>query len=57
MAMTDWFSDVPTKLVAQRLHGGIHTMPYRLESALIMAAVIGFGRRPQLLAGLLGSKL
>jgi uncharacterized membrane protein len=32
-------------------------MPYRLESALIMAAVIGFGRRPQLLAGLLGSKL
>jgi len=56
MAMTDWFSDVPTKLLAQRLHGGIHTMPYRLESALIMAAVIGFSRRPQLLAGLLGSK-
>jgi len=27
-----------------------------LESALIMAAVIGFSRRPQLLAGLLGSK-
>ena len=56
MAMTDWFSDVPAKLLAQRLHGGIHTMPYRLESALTMAAVIGFGRRPQLLTGLLGSK-
>jgi len=47
---------VPTKLLVQRLHGGIHTMPYRLESALTMAAVIGFARRPQLLAGLLGSK-
>ena len=56
LAMTDWFSDVPGKLLAQRLHGGIHTMPYRLESALTMAAVIGFGRRPQLLTGLLGLK-
>ena len=55
MAMTDWFSYVPAKLLAQRLHGGIHTMPYRLESALTMAAVLGLGRRPQLLTGLLGS--
>ena len=50
--MTDWFSEclqVARSTVAWRYPYDA----YRLESALTMAAVIGFGRRPQLLAGLL----
>ena len=53
LAVQDWLSvekPVPGKV---RIHGGIHVLPYPLESALRPAAVIGFARAPKLLAGLL----
>ena len=37
---------------AIRVHGGIHTLPYPLESALRVAATLGFMRSPRLLGGL-----
>lgn len=49
----DWLQPdmpVPGKV---RVHGGIHTLPYPLESALRVAATIGFVRSPRLLRGLL----
>lgn len=36
-----------------RVHGGLHTLPYPLESALRVAAAIGFARSPRLLRGLI----
>ncbi|MEQ9450689.1 MAG: hypothetical protein RJQ07_03805 [Pseudomonadales bacterium] len=36
-----------------RVHGGIHTLPYPLDSALYVAAAIGFVRHPALLMRLL----
>ncbi len=52
LAVHDWFH--PTRQVpgGARVHGGIHTLPYPLESALRAAAVLGFVRSPRLLAGL-----
>lgn len=35
-----------------RVHGGIHTLPYPLDAALRIAALIGFARSPRLLRGL-----
>ena len=53
LAIHDWLHpDVPVPGTI-RVHGGIHTLPYPLESALRVASVIGFGRSPQLLRGLL----
>ena len=53
LAIHDWLHpDVPVPGTI-RIHGGIHTLPYPLESALRVASVIGFGRSPQLLRGLL----
>lgn len=52
LAVADWLraeSPVPGRV---RVHGGIHTLPYPLESALKVAAAIGFCRRPVLLGGL-----
>lgn len=53
LAIHDWLhpdAPVPGSI---RVHGGIHTLPYPLESALRVASVIGFMRSPQLLRGLL----
>lgn len=53
LAACDWLrpdAPVPGKV---RVHGGIHTLPYPLESALRVAATIGFVRSPRLLRGLL----
>ena len=53
LAVHDWLhpeQPVPGRL---RVHGGIHTLPYPLESALRVAAAIGFARSPRLLGGLL----
>ncbi len=53
LAVQDWLSaeiPVPGRV---RVHGGIHTLPYPLQSALRPAAVIGFAKAPKLLAGLL----
>ena len=50
--MHDWMNDDPDSTIRQRVHGGIHPMPYQLQSALYIAAAIGFARRPLLLKGL-----
>ena len=56
LTVHDWLHPrLPTPGLV-RLHGGIHTLPYPLESALRVAAAIGFARRPRLLAGLLPHK-
>jgi hypothetical protein len=42
----------PTKaaaLHAQQVHGGIYNLPYELESAIRIAAVLGMGKRPSIL--------
>jgi len=52
LALADWLqpgAPMPGKV---RVHGGIHTLPYPLESALRVAAAIGFVRKPGLLLGL-----
>jgi len=41
------------RLHAQQVHGGIFALPYALEPAITAAALIGFVRRPGLLAKLL----
>ena len=54
LAVSDWLQEelpVPGQI---RVHGGIHTLPYPLESALRIAAGIGFARSPRLLRGLFG---
>ncbi len=53
LAVRDWLhpdKPVPGEI---RVHGGIHTLPYPLGSALRIAAVIGFARAPRLLRGLI----
>ena len=53
LAVRDWTSQeapVPGRI---RVHGGIHTLPYPLQSALRVAAAIGFVRAPRLLRALL----
>jgi hypothetical protein len=37
------------RLLSQQIHGGIYSLPYVLEPAIRMAALIGMGRRPSLL--------
>ncbi len=53
LALHDWFHPEPPVPGRIRVHGGIHTLPYPLESALQVAAAIGFARRPKLFRGLL----
>ena len=54
LAVRDWLQpSLPTPGTV-RVHGGIHTLPYPLGSALRVAAAIGFVRSPRLLRGLLG---
>ena len=50
--MHDWMRSESNSAIRQRVHGGIHPMPYQLQSALYVAAAIGFARRPLLLKGL-----
>ena len=40
-------------LLARRIHGGLHGLPYELRPSLRVAAVLGFARKPALLGGLL----
>jgi hypothetical protein len=42
----------PQALFGQRVHGGLYGLPYDLEPMLKAAGVLGFARRPALLAGL-----
>jgi hypothetical protein len=45
------------ELLSQQIHGGIYSMPYPLESAIRIAALIGMSSRPSvLLAALKGEK-
>jgi hypothetical protein len=37
------------RLLSQQVHGGIYSLPYVLEHAIRVAAMIGMGRRPSLL--------
>jgi len=53
LAIHDWLHPEAPVPGTIRVHGGIHTLPYPLESALRVASVIGFVRSPQLLRGLL----
>ncbi len=54
LAVRDWvYPEMPTP-GSIRVHGGIHTLPHSLQSALMIAAAIGFARSPRLLGGLLG---
>jgi hypothetical protein len=38
-------------LLSQQIHGGIYSLPYVLEHAIRIAALIGMGRKPSLLLG------
>jgi len=53
LAVHDWFHPDPPVPGRIRVHGGIHTLPYPLESALRVAATFGLVRSPRLLGGLL----
>ena len=53
LSVRDWLHPEPSAPGAVRVHGGIHTLPYRLDSALRVAAAIGFARSPRLLRGLI----
>jgi hypothetical protein len=53
LTLRDWLhpeAPVPGEV---RVHGGIHVLPYPLETALMIAAGIGFARSPRLLKGLI----
>jgi len=53
LAVHDWLHPewpIPSSI---RVHGGIHTLPYPLNTALRIAAAIGFFRSPKLLGALL----
>ncbi|HEY5678533.1 MAG TPA: hypothetical protein VIS55_00540 [Pseudomonadales bacterium] len=54
LALCDWLRPDRPVPGTVRVHGGIHTLPYPLESALRIAAAIGFARSPRLLRGLFG---
>ena len=53
LTLYDLLGPVQAHTASARIHGGIHTLPYPLESALRVAAAIGFARSPRLLRGLL----
>lgn len=52
LAVHDWLHPERPVPGSLRVHGGIHTLPYPLESALRIAAAIGFARSPRLIRGL-----
>ncbi|MFT7220712.1 MAG: hypothetical protein ACI8Z1_002332, partial [Candidatus Azotimanducaceae bacterium] len=53
LAVHDWLHPEWPKPSSIRVHGGIHTLPYPLNTALRIAAAIGFFRSPKLLGALL----
>ena len=53
LMVADWLQPEAIVLGEVRVHGGIHTLPYPLRSALNVAALIGFVRAPSLLLQLL----
>ena len=53
LAVADWLGPDLPRPGQVRIHGGIHAVPYPLQSALYIAAAIGFCRAPRLLGGLL----
>jgi hypothetical protein len=52
LAISDWLQPERPVQGRVRVHGGIHTLPYPLESALVVAAGLGFIQSPRLLKGL-----
>ena len=52
LAIQDWLNPAQPVLGKIRVHGGIHNLPYPMDTALLVAAAIGFIQRPKLLAGL-----
>ena len=52
LAVHDWLNPARPVLGKIRVHGGIHTLPYPMDTALLVAAAIGFAQNPKLLAGL-----
>jgi hypothetical protein len=53
LAVHDWLHPAMPVPGQIRVHGGIHTLPYPLSSALKVAAAIGFARSPRLLLRLM----
>jgi len=53
LAVHDWLHPAMPVPGQMRVHGGIHTLPYPLSSALKVAAAIGFARSPRLLLRLI----
>ena len=52
LTLKDWMHRERPEPGVIRVHGGIHTLPYPLESALRIASVFGFARSPRLLRNL-----
>jgi hypothetical protein len=40
-----------TRLFSQKVHGGIYTLPFELEGAIRVAALIGMTQKPSLMLG------
>jgi hypothetical protein len=54
LMLHDLLADAPEPTpLSVRVHGGLHALPYPVEPALRVAALIGFARRPRHLLGLL----
>ena len=53
LAVHDWLHPTAPQPGKIRVHGGIHTLPYPMDTALRVAAAIGFTQSPQLLGSLL----
>ncbi len=56
LTLHDWMHPEMPVPGRTRVHGGIHTLPYPLESTLRVAAAIGFARSPSLLKGLVSNR-
>ena len=48
-ATTATAADKARALLSQQVHGGIYSLPYELEAAIRVAAVLGMARRPSVL--------
>lgn len=53
LAVHDWLHPTAPQPGCIRVHGGIHTLPYPMNTALRVAAAIGFVQSPKLLGALL----
>jgi hypothetical protein len=42
-------SDKVRALLSQQVHGGIYSLPYELEAAIRISAVVGMAQRPAVL--------